>query len=144
MLDESLRQDFYGCVTLYMYFVKQSSADDGKLLGILASSTNNSSGNKSVPFSPKDRYYDSSEWYTLSKSDKDKVLKARSGRSVGKKASKSVGHSNSMGGSNNGQGEWKSKIVMLEKKLRNQKRQFSVFNTAAKPGLDDEESDELD
>ena len=110
----------------------------------MASSTNNSSGNKSVPFFPKDRYYDSSEWYTLSKSDKDKVLKARSGRSVGKKASKSVGHSKSMGGSNNGQGEWKSKIAMLENKLRNQKRQFSVFNTAAKPGLDDEESDELD
>ena len=31
------------------------------------------------------------------------------------------------------------KIVMLEKKIRNHKRQLSVFNTVAKPGSDDEE-----
>ena len=29
---------------------------------------------------------------------------------------------------------------MLEEKVRNQKRQLPVFNTMAKPGLDDEES----
>ena len=38
------------------------------------------------------------------------------------------------GGSNNGHRKWKSKIAMLEKKVRNQKRQFLVFNTAVKPG----------
>ena len=30
---------------------------------------------------------------------------------------------------------------MLEKKVRNQKRQLSVFNNMAKPGSDDNESD---
>ena len=30
---------------------------------------------------------------------------------------------------------------MLDKKVSNQKRQMTVFNTAAKPGLDGEESD---
>ena len=33
---------------------------------------------------------------------------------------------------------------MLDKKVRNQKRQLLVFNTVAKPGLDDEESDGSD
>ena len=33
---------------------------------------------------------------------------------------------------------------MLEKKLRNHKRQLLLFNTAAKPGLDNEESDDSD
>ena len=32
---------------------------------------------------------------------------------------------------------------MLEKKVGNQKMQLSVFNTAANPGSDDEESDGL-
>ena len=45
------------------------------------------------------------------------------------------------GGSNNG--KWKYKIVMLEKKFRNQKRQLSVFNTLDKPGSDDEDLDGL-
>ena len=48
------------------------------------------------------------------------------------------------GGRNNGHWKWKSKIEMLEKKVRNQKRQMLVFNTVAKPGLDDEESDGSD
>ena len=52
--------------------------------------------------------------------------------------------SNSGGGSSNGHGKWRSKIVMLEKKVRNQRRQLLVFNTAAKPGLDNEESDGSD
>ena len=50
--DESLRQDFDGCVKLNKYFVKQSITDDRQSLGIAASITNNSSGNKSVTFSP--------------------------------------------------------------------------------------------
>ena len=33
---------------------------------------------------------------------------------------------------------------MLEKKVRNQRRQLLVFNTAAKPGSDNEESDGSD
>ena len=33
---------------------------------------------------------------------------------------------------------------MLKKNVRNQKRQMSVFNTADKPGSDDEESDRLE
>ena len=33
---------------------------------------------------------------------------------------------------------------MLDKKVRNQKRQFSVFNTADKPGSENKESDESD
>ena len=33
---------------------------------------------------------------------------------------------------------------MFEKKVRNQKMQLLVYNTVAKPGLDDEESDVLD
>ena len=83
MADESLCLDFDICVTLYKYFVKQSSADDRQLLGIVASVTNNASGNNSDMFSPKDRYYDSNEWYTLSNSDKGKVSKARSGINTG-------------------------------------------------------------
>ena len=42
---------------------------------------------------------------------------------------------------NNVQGKWKSKIAMLEKKLKNQKSQLSVFNAADKLGSDNEESD---
>ena len=34
--------------------------------------------------------------------------------------------------------------MMLEKKVRNQRRQLLVFNTAAKPGSDNEESDGSD
>ena len=37
--DESLCQDFDGCVTLYKDFVRQSITDDFQLLGIAASST---------------------------------------------------------------------------------------------------------
>ena len=48
------------------------------------------------------------------------------------------------GVSNNGHRKWKSKIAMLEKKVRNQKRQFLVFNTAVKPCSDDKESDGSD
>ena len=48
------------------------------------------------------------------------------------------------GGSNNGHVKRKFKIDMLEKKFRNQKRQLSVFNNAAKPGSEDERSDGLD
>ena len=33
---------------------------------------------------------------------------------------------------------------MIEKKVRNQKRQLSDFNTAAKSGSDDEDSDGLE
>ena len=44
-------------------------------------------------FAPEDQYYDYNEWYGLSKSDKDKVLKASNGMNVGKKVSKSGGHS---------------------------------------------------
>ena len=61
MSDESLRQDFDGCVMLYKDCVKQSSADVRQLLGITASSTDYSSGNKSVMFAPEYRYYDPNE-----------------------------------------------------------------------------------
>ena len=54
MSDEILRQDFDGCVTLYKDFVKQSIVDDRQLLGILVSSSNYASGNKSVKFPPED------------------------------------------------------------------------------------------
>ena len=48
------------------------------------------------------------------------------------------------GGDNNGQRKCKYKIVILEKKVRNQKRQLLVFNTADKPGSDEEELDDSD
>ena len=73
--------------TIHVVF-KQSSSDDRQLLGIVASSSNDASGNNSVTFSPEDRYYDSNEWYALDKIYKDKVLKTCSGRNVGNKASK--------------------------------------------------------
>ena len=66
----------------------------------------------------------------------------RSSRNGGKKASKWGGYSKSGGGGNNG--KWKSKIEMIEKEAKNQKRYLSIFNTAAKSGLDNEESDESD
>ena len=77
----------------------------------------------------------------LSKNDKYKVLKACSNRNRGNNYTKSGGQSNLGGGSNNGHGKWKSKIAMLENKFINQKSQMSVFNTSAKPGSEDEESD---
>ena len=55
--------------------------------------SNDAIGNNSVTFSPEDCYYTSNEWYALSKSDNDKVLKARIGRNVGNKAYKSGGDS---------------------------------------------------
>ena len=63
----------------------------------------------------------------------------RSNINGGNNSIKSVGQPNSDGGGNNG--KWKSKFSMLEKKNRNQNRQLYVFNTTAKPGSDDEESD---
>ena len=89
-------------------------------LGIGESSTNNVSGTKSVKISPEDHYYDSNEWYVLSKNEKYKVLKARININGGKNSTKSGGQPNSGGGSKNV--KWKSKNSMLEKKFRNQKR----------------------
>ena len=123
--------------------MKQSSADKRQSLGITTSVTNNYSGNKSVTFTLYYRYYDSNYCYELSNNDKYKVLKARSNRTLGKKSTKLGRQSNLGVGSNNGHGKWKSKIAMIEKKFRNHKRQMSVFNTAAKPGLDYEELDGL-
>ena len=60
--------------TIHVVF-KQSSSDDRQLLGIVASSSNDVSGKKSVTFSPEDRYYDSNEWYALDKIDKTSSLK---------------------------------------------------------------------
>ena len=40
---------------VYKYFVKQSIADNRQSLGIAESSTNNTSGNKSVTFPTEDR-----------------------------------------------------------------------------------------
>ena len=119
--------------------MKKLSVKNRHSLCIAAASTNNYGGTKSVKSPPEDRYYDSNEWYALIKNEKDKVLKALSNRNEGKKSTKSVGLPNSVVGSNNG--KWKSKISMLEKKVRNQKSQLSVFNNAAKPGSDDEDSD---
>ena len=76
--DETLCHDFDGYVTLYKGLFNQSSADDIQLIGISSSIKDNSSGNDSVTFPPEYRYYGSNDWYALSKSDKDKVLKARS------------------------------------------------------------------
>ena len=59
MSDESPRQNFDGCVMLYKDFFKQESADNKQPLGIAASITKKSSGNKSVTFTPADHYYDS-------------------------------------------------------------------------------------
>ena len=75
----------------------------------------------------------------MSKNDKDKVINARRNRNRVKKSTKSGVHSNYGGSSNNGYGKWKSNIEIIEKKVRNQKRQLSIFkcNTAAKPGSDD-------
>ena len=117
MSDEGLHQDFDGCITLYKDFVKQSSADDRQLLGIEASSSNDVGGNKSVAFSPEYRYYDSNDWYKLSKSYKDEVIKTHSRINGGKNASKPGVYPKSGRGSNNGQGKWKSNITMLEKKV---------------------------
>ena len=111
-------------MTLYREFVKQSSLDDMQFLCIEASSKNDASGNRSVKILPEDCYYESNEWYALSKSDKDKVLKARSGINGWKKSYKSGGNSKSGGVINNGQRKWKYKIAMIEKKVRNPKRQL--------------------
>ena len=116
MSDESLHQDSDGCITLYKGFVKHSSAYNIQSLGISASSTNHFSGNKSITFAPPKGHYDSNKWYALDNSDKEKVLKERRGINVGNTYTKSGGHSNSGRGINNGQGEWKSNIEMLEKK----------------------------
>ena len=53
MSDESIREEFDRCGTLYKDFFKQLSADDRQFLDIVASITNNSSVNKSIIFSPK-------------------------------------------------------------------------------------------
>ena len=74
---------------------EKSSAEDRQPLGIAASSINNVSGNKNIKFPSKDCYYDSNEWYVLSKNEKDKVLKARINRYGGNDSTKSGGQSNS-------------------------------------------------
>ena len=47
-----------------------------------------------------------------------------------------------MGGDNNGQRKWNSKISMLEKNVKNQKRHLAVFITVSKPSSDNEDSDD--
>ena len=84
---------------MYKEFVKQSSTDDRKSLGITVSLMTNSSSNKSVTPPTEDLYYNSNECYTMSKSDKEKVLNACSNRNGGKKSKKSGGKSKSGGGS---------------------------------------------
>ena len=101
---------------LYNDFLKRPSADNMQLISIVASRTDNPSGNKSFTFDPKDFYCYSNDWYALSKSDMDKVFKVISKRNGGKKVSNSGGQSKAGGGRNIGQGNWKSKITMLEKK----------------------------
>ena len=137
MSNEGLPQYFDRCMTLYKYFSKQSNMER-QLLGIMVLSFDDVSANKSALIFPEDRYYDSNEWYVMSKDDQDKVLNMLSGRNVGKNDSKLGGYSKTGGVGNSG--KWKSKISSLEKKLNNWKRQFSVFNTAAKSGLDNEDS----
>ena len=44
--------------------------DDRQLIGIASLSLDNDSGNKGALFAPEDQYYDSNEWYALSKSDR--------------------------------------------------------------------------
>ena len=68
----------------------------------------------------------------------------RRNRNGGNNSTKSGGKSNSRRGSNNGHGKWKSRIYMLDKKVRNQKKQMPDFNTAAKTGSYNEDSDGLD
>ena len=102
MSDESLRQDFDGCFTLYKNFVKQYSANKIKSLDIAEASTNNASGNKSVTFPPEDLYYDSNEWYTLSNNETYKALNRHRNTNGGKNPTKSVGQTDSGGGSTNG------------------------------------------
>ena len=131
------------CVTFYNNFVKQLSADKNKSLGITASSTINTSGNKSIKFPPEDCYYDSNEWYALSMNEKDKVIKACSNINGCNKSTKLGGQSKSRGGRNNGHVKWRYKLSMLGKKVRNQKRYQLFFNTVYKPGSDDEESNFL-
>ena len=63
----------------------------------MVSSRSTDSGNNNVTFSPKVRYYDSNEWYSLIKGDKDNFLNSHSGRNGWKKASKSGGNSKSEG-----------------------------------------------
>ena len=109
---------------MYKDFEKKSRANGRQSLGIVAESNNNASCNKSVTFPPEDRYYESNEWYVLSKNEKDKVLRACSNRNGEKKSTKSGGKPNSGGGRNNGYEKWKSKIAILEKNIRNQKRQL--------------------
>ena len=139
MSDEILRQDCDGCVTLYKDFVKQLSTNDRQSLGFVEAITNNAGGTKSVTFTPENCYYNSNEWYALINNEKYKVLKARSNRNGGEKSTKSGGQPNSGGGGNSRKRN--SKIAILEKKISNQKRQMSDFNTADKSGSDDEGSD---
>ena len=59
MSDEIPRQYFYGCVTLYKEFLKKTSMNNRKSLGVAAVRTNNDGGTKSVTFTPEDCYYNS-------------------------------------------------------------------------------------
>ena len=63
-----------------------------KLIGIVALSFENYSGNKSASFTPEGHCYELNEWYALSKYDNDKVLKMPSGKNGGEKASRSRGY----------------------------------------------------
>ena len=102
MSDESLRQDFDGCFTLYKIFVKQYSANKIKSLDIAEASTNNASGNKSVTFPPEGLYLDSNEWYALSKNETYKTLNRHRNTNGGNNPTKSVGQTDSGGGGTNG------------------------------------------
>ena len=72
-------------------FVEQSIVYDMQLLYIVALSSNNVSGGRSVLFDPEDQYYNSDECYSLSKINKYKVVEYRSNRYRGKIAFDSGG-----------------------------------------------------
>ena len=85
------------------------------MLGIAASSSKDASGNKNVTFNPEYCYYDSNEWYALSKSDKYKVLKALRSINGGNNSSESGGHSNSGGGEIMGKGSGSPRLIFLRR-----------------------------
>ena len=124
--DETLRQDYDACVTLYTDFLKQSKTDNATA-GIAAFNTDDKS-KKTLSSKVEDKFYPDDVWKAMSYEDKKKVGKLRWARKQ------------AQGKDDDDVAKYKSKVAALEKKLGKQKKQISALKTA-ETASDSEESD---
>ena len=125
MSDEDLRQDFARCVTLFKDFVKQSAQVAHAQLGIAAMTVTPGGGQAKG----EDRWYLIDEWRALPEDEQVTIREARAARKK-----KGGGKNPSKGGPKKGGPQQFGSVKKLKDKIKIQRRQLAVMNTARKDG----------